>query len=354
MGSVRGSEVEIKDSCCTARLVVGNAVLLDKLRVEDGARGWVREAAPFVFEEESLGDPLVHDDHGDLGDGRNVVELLDGFTQLGNLAGEDLLAHGITNTVTVHDEVGWLLSVVAFLEAGDGLPDQILHLVIDDFCSLGHEKVVRVVLGHCLVRAGSEADYGVAARMADIDADKHGVDLVHDGRELHLEEISTHLRVHLPQDVGSLRGVKRPGIPVRDDLRSHPELIKDQLVLPIQRLFKKNHHHHHRMSERTSPKHVLVQVVLQVLQALLPVQLDPLRLFNLHVELLAGHLEGFENLVRRIVLSTAIHNDPLFFLQVDRVLDRQPAQGLLVAVDNLILAPDFWGAENVSLQLDRF
>jgi len=108
------------------------------LGVEDGAGGWVREAAPFVFEEESLGDPLVNDDHGDLGGGSLVVELLDGFAELGDLSGEDLLSHGITDTIAVNDEVGRLLSFVAFLKAGDGLPDQILHLVIDDLCSFRH------------------------------------------------------------------------------------------------------------------------------------------------------------------------------------------------------------------------
>ena len=321
--------------------------------VEDGAGGWVREAAPFVFEEESLGNPLVNDDHGDLGGGSLVVELLDGFAELGDLSGEDLLSHGITDTVAVNDEVGRLLSFVAFLKAGDGLPDQILHLVIDDLCSLGHEQVVRVVLGHRLVGACSEADHGLTSRMADIDTDEHGADLVHDCRELHLEEVSTHLRVDLAQDVRRFGGVEGTSISVRDDLRGHSELVKDQFVLAVQVLSEEDDHNHGRVTERPTRKHILVEVVLEILNVLFAVELDPLRLLNLHAKLPAGHLESLEDLVGRVVLPGTVDEDPLFLLQVNRVLHRKPPERLLVTVDDLVLLPDLGLAEHVRPQLDR-
>lgn len=103
-------------------------------------------------------------------------------------------------------------------------------------------------------------------------------------------------------------------------MRGHPELIKHKLVLGIQVLSEQDDHYHGWVPELLRPRHVFVEVVLQVYEVLLAVELDPMRLFNSHVQPLTGHLKGLEDRVGRVVLPGPIYYDPLFMLEVDRVL----------------------------------
>lgn len=119
--------------------------------------------------------------------------------------------------------------------------------------------------------------------MTDIDADEHGVELVHDRGELHVEEISTHLGVDLTQDVRGFRRVEGAGVPVGDHLRGHPELVEHQLVLTVQVLSEQDDDDHLGVAEALATGHVLVEVVLQVLEVLFALELDPVRLLDPHV-----------------------------------------------------------------------
>lgn len=85
-----------------------------------------------ILKEEPLSDPLVHNDHSDarllLG---HVVGLSYGLAQLIDFLLKHLASHGITNTVTVYDEVLWIVTM-SLLEAPKGSLDSILELLVDN------------------------------------------------------------------------------------------------------------------------------------------------------------------------------------------------------------------------------
>jgi len=97
---------------------------------------------------------------------------------------------------------------VALLKTTNSLADKCTHLVIDDFCALRNKEVVRVVLTESLVGRCCEADNRLSSGVTDINTDEHGARGFNDLGELHGEEISAYLTVHLTDDVGSLGGIE--------------------------------------------------------------------------------------------------------------------------------------------------
>lgn len=133
---------------------------LRKATVNDAAAWRVyRPAILLVHHEEALIDPFVDENHSNLWLlSHFVVERLDCLLELLNLESENLLTLGITNTVTVDDQVCGELTLVVFSEALKSLLKFFLELVFDNFVALLLDNVVRVVLRHVIVDRGRETD----------------------------------------------------------------------------------------------------------------------------------------------------------------------------------------------------
>lgn len=131
-----------------------------KATVNDAAAGRVhRPASLLVHHEEALIDPFVDENHSNLWlCGHLVVESLDCLLELLDFESKNLLTLGITNTVTVDDQVCGELTLVVFSEALKSLLEFFLELVFDNFLALLLDNVVRVVLGHVFVDRGRETD----------------------------------------------------------------------------------------------------------------------------------------------------------------------------------------------------
>jgi len=133
--------------------------------------------------------------------GSFVVDFGDNFSELRNFLLENLLSHGITNTVSVDDEVVWveLLGVLVGVRVESGLKSS-SKLLVDDLLSSSLDNLVGEVLTHLLVDGGTESDNGVLTLMADIDTNEHSVgrDLV---GEVEVVEVTSKLGVDLSEDV---------------------------------------------------------------------------------------------------------------------------------------------------------
>ncbi len=127
-----------------------------------------------VGNKESLSDPLVDDNHRNEGLSLGgVVGLVDGLAELSDLLLEDLPSHGITDTISVDDEVLRVISVVV-VETSESTFDAVLQLAVDDLSTLRLNDALRVVLTATLVDSGTETDNGVGACMTHVNANKHG------------------------------------------------------------------------------------------------------------------------------------------------------------------------------------
>ena len=90
-----------------------------------------------------------------------------------------------------------------------------------------------------------------------------------------------------------------------------------------------------------------------------PLKLYVGRILNLDLQHAAGVFEGLYDLAGNIVVASATmprlleDNHPIFSRQVDRLLDRQPSQDLLIYVDNLVILKNLGRAEHSSLDLGR-
>ena len=117
-------------------VVLSLAVLvLHDLGVDQATRGWVHDTTA-VLQEESLSDPLVDDDNSDvrllLG---QVVGLVDGLPQLGDLLLQHLSAHPIAHTVAIDNKVVWVVTT-SISEAAEGSLDGVLELDTHDLLAL--------------------------------------------------------------------------------------------------------------------------------------------------------------------------------------------------------------------------
>ena len=185
--------------------------------------------------EESLSDTLVYDDQGNLGrldgSGNGVFVLLllsGGFSRSGGvlgiclillcledavLLGDDLvelvelfvndhLSHGITDTISVDEDVVWELAIVVVSESLESALEVLLeHARADDLLTfLTLRARLSVVLAHVLIVGGAEANDALLALVADVDTDEHGLsrDL---SAKVEAPEVTAELGVDLPEDV---------------------------------------------------------------------------------------------------------------------------------------------------------
>jgi len=183
--------------------------------------------------EESLSDTLVHNDQGDLrrldgsrsffvllllGRGfsrtsgvlsvgfiflglEDAVLLSDDFMELVELLVNDHLSHGITDTITVDEDVlgHGVIEVTVALEGA-------LEVVGEDtgrnnflsFLRLG--SGLSIVLAEVGIVSGTESNGTLLSLMAHIDTHKHG-SLGDLRAEAHAPQVSTDLGIHLSDDV---------------------------------------------------------------------------------------------------------------------------------------------------------
>lgn len=140
LSGIGWSQIEIK---LATIVLLSSAFVLDERSINNAARRRVAQSAISLFDKETLGDALVHNHDSD---GRllsyGVVEVADDSFELRNFEVEHLVSHGVTNTVSINDEVSGHRSLVVVLEHMDGLADEILHLVLDNLLALGlHDEL---------------------------------------------------------------------------------------------------------------------------------------------------------------------------------------------------------------------
>ena len=134
------------------------------MSIDESTGGWVDETALLILNEESLSDPLVDDDDSDEGLVLGlVVCLIDGLTKLSDFVLKHLATHGITNTITIDDEVLWENTSILALEAAEGSLDAVLERRTNDFLALALNDSLGPVLAHVLIDRGTETDNGVRA-----------------------------------------------------------------------------------------------------------------------------------------------------------------------------------------------
>ena len=193
--------------------------------------------------------------------------------------------------------------------------------------------------------------------MANVDSDEHRAHLGHQLRELHGEEVATDLAVHLLQDVGCLRQVERVTVASGDDLRWHAVVSKHLLVHLVVVLASEHSQAKSGMFEVFLVfHHVLPESEAQFFFVLLVLHLDPVRLFNLDLELTRCLDEVVVDLVSdgEVVppLTLLVDHDPLVVLEMDCLLNGKLPENVLVTVNDLIVREDLRSAKNVGLHLD--
>jgi len=204
-----------------------------------------------VLDEESLSDALVHHNKSDF---RRVlalvVDLIEHFLELGDLLSDDLISHGITDTISVDDVVCWQkVPSMLFCKGSDSFLEGFLHLVLNNFLTLPLNKIFRVILTHLFVDGASKTDNGVWTGVADIDTNEHGSHVIESSWELEVEQISASLAVDLSQDVAGLRWVEGLSISSSDHLRWDVELLENLFVHLVLVLIAKDHDNHGWVSE---------------------------------------------------------------------------------------------------------
>jgi len=120
--------------------------------------------------------------------------------ELADFSLENLVTLLLANSISVDNEVRRHDSLLTF-EHQDSLLNQVFHLVFHKLLTLGLHDVVRIVLTHGLVSAGSESDHTRLTCMAHIDSDKHRLELSDYLRELHREQVASNFAIHLSDDV---------------------------------------------------------------------------------------------------------------------------------------------------------
>ena len=188
------------------------SVVLDEVVVDDAA--WWRvlsSATVSTHDEHPLIDPLVDDCESNWWWSTHlVVQRLESFLELTNLALNDLVSHLIANTVSVDDELGGHLTLVAILELLDGSDEASIKVLLHELLILWLNDDVRVILGMVRISGGAKADDTLLTCVAHVDANHHHLLTVHKSRPLHPQRLSTELGVDLLHDVRGHRHVHSP------------------------------------------------------------------------------------------------------------------------------------------------
>lgn len=131
--------------------------------------------------EESLSNTLVDDDQSMLWKSWIVclktILLLDNLVELLQLMADNLGSHGISNTISVDEDVVWEGTVVLVSECLESTLEVLLeHTRADDLLALlALGTRLGVVLAHMLVISCAETDDTLFTFVANIDTDKHGL-----------------------------------------------------------------------------------------------------------------------------------------------------------------------------------
>jgi len=161
--------------------------------------------------EETLAHALVHNNQSDLRahslvriwvESVHTILLFDDGIKLLELKIDNLLTHGITDTISVNKDVLWHLSSVKFTISRERALEIVRkHSRRNNLLALlWLRRGLCVVLAHVLIVGSTEANGRLLALVTDIDTDKHGA--VRDFlTELHAPEITTEFSVHLTDDV---------------------------------------------------------------------------------------------------------------------------------------------------------
>jgi hypothetical protein len=146
--------------------------------------------------EESLSNTLVDDDQSMLWKSWIVclktILLLDNLVELFQLMADNLGSHGISNTISVDEDMVWEGTVVLVSKRLESTLEVLLeHTRADDLLALlALGTRLGVVLAHVLIISCAESNDALFTFMANIDSDKHG--LAGDFRaELKTPEVST-------------------------------------------------------------------------------------------------------------------------------------------------------------------
>jgi len=82
-------------------------------------------------------------------------------------------------------------------------------------------------------------------------------------------------------------------------------------------------------------------------------KLNPMGIFDSDTKLSASTLHGIDDGVSKLVVAFGVTEDPLISIKIDRLLDGESSESLLVAVDHLVRADNLGRSENFSLHFLR-
>ena len=117
-----------------------------------------------------------------------------------------MLSLGITNSVSVDDEIGrkHAFVILLILEGVDGTLEGLLHLGLNYLLTFFLNQILAVVLTHTLVDGSSKTHNRFWSCMANVDSNEHGSEGIHHFREFHLVEISATFDIDLLENVACL------------------------------------------------------------------------------------------------------------------------------------------------------
>lgn len=160
--------------------------------VHEGSLGRVEDFCLALLLEEALAHSLVHENQSDVRVLCLTVYFLDDLLQLVKLVMNDLLSHGIANSVSVHKDVfRHRATIVVFvrLKGVDEVVQQ--NLLGNDLLTLDLLGTsLGVVLAHMLIVRSAETNDRLFSLMADINSNEHSF-LRNFRVEVHSPQITT-------------------------------------------------------------------------------------------------------------------------------------------------------------------
>ena len=130
LGSLLWHQVEVE--------LLVTLVILDQLRVDDAS--WLRVISLTISscDEHSLVDSFVHDNKSDWRWATDlIVEWLEGLLELSNLLLNDLVSHLCSNSISVDEDLSWLLTFVVVGKAFDCFDQASVEIFLDKLLVLG-------------------------------------------------------------------------------------------------------------------------------------------------------------------------------------------------------------------------
>lgn len=281
-------------------------LVLYDLLVNERAWWWILKIAIRIFYKESLCDSLVNNDDSDerllLG---RVVCLIDCLSELLNFFLENLTSHSIAYTISVDNEM-FREILMTLTENTHGSLDCIFQVPVNDLLTFSLNDPLTVVLTPLGVNTSTETNNRIRTWVANIDSDQHS-SLMKVLGELEIEEITTELRIYLPQNVACNWQIHASTkVLVANTLRDAVMSVADTLVLLVSILGK----HHNNNSRFLLLLDQLTQAVLETRYVINSGQFNPRRLFYLKTKLSGRLQKGVENSVSTFIVLLLIDNSP--------------------------------------------